>query len=110
MASNSPNPFATYCLECVAAGRTEWACSATVNQTDPTDPELVPIELTKALTESSASASASASVTASACVTPDMMAGIQVTPLVLSPRTTLIVSRFSPFYSELGYRVSVVRA
>ncbi|MCP4604280.1 MAG: hypothetical protein GY847_27795 [Proteobacteria bacterium] len=37
-----------------------------------------------------------------------MMAGIQVTLLVLSPHTTLIINRFSPFYSELGYIVSAV--
>ncbi len=97
MASNSPNPFATYCPECVAAGRTEWACSATADRTDPTDPEPVPVELTEALTESSA------------CAAPcELMAGIRITPLVPPPHTALIINRFSPFYSELGYRVSAI--
>ncbi len=97
MASNSPNPFASYCPECVAAGHTEWACSATADRTNPTDPELVPVELTEALTESST------------CATPcELMAGIRATPLVPSPCTTLIINCFSPFYIELGYRVSAI--
>ncbi len=97
MASNSPNPFASNCPECVAAGLTEWASNATVNRTDPSDPEPVPVELTESLTESSA------------CAAPcELMEGIQVTPLVLSPHTPLVVSHFLPFYSELGYKVSTI--
>ncbi len=95
MASNSPNPFTTYCPECVAAGRTEWACSATADRTDPTNPELVPVKLTEALTESSA------------CAAPcELMEGLQVTPLVIHPCTALIIDCFSPFYSVLGYKVT----
>ncbi len=34
------------------------------------------------------------------------MSELEVTPLVLHPRTQLIVDNYSPFYSELGYTVT----
>ncbi len=34
------------------------------------------------------------------------MEGLQVTPLVIHPRTALIINCFSPFYSVLGYKVT----
>ncbi len=36
----------------------------------------------------------------------DLMSELEVTPLVLRPRTQLIVDNHSPFYSELGYTVT----
>ncbi len=98
MASNSLNSLASYCPDCVAVDRTEWACSATAHRIHPTDPESIFVELIEALTESSACASA--------CAAPcELMAGIQVTLLASLPRAELNIDHFSPFYSELGYRV-----
>ncbi len=48
-------------------------------------------------------------LTESACAAScDQMEGLEVMPLVLHPRTSLIIDRFSPFYSELGYKVTSI--
>ncbi len=36
----------------------------------------------------------------------DLLGGLEVTPLVLCPRTWLIIDNHSPFYSEIGYKVT----
>ncbi len=45
-------------------------------------------------------------LTESVCIAlGELLSGLEVTPLVLHPHTQSIIDNYSPFYSELGYRV-----